>query len=88
MVAGGVGSANCEQRYQQVLRELRDPKFYQIGITGMLLRRGYLWPNERDDLNALRQAVMWLAKPGATTTGTRPMSPYGPGAVWDEAIDD
>jgi hypothetical protein len=23
----------------------------------MLLKRGYLWPNERDDLNALRQAV-------------------------------
>lgn len=24
----------------------------------MLLKRGYLWPNERDDLNALRQAVI------------------------------
>jgi hypothetical protein len=45
--------AEREQRYQQVLRELRDPKFYQIRITGMLLKRGYLWPNERDDLNAL-----------------------------------
>jgi hypothetical protein len=22
-----------------------------------LLKRGYLWPDERDDLNALRQAV-------------------------------
>jgi hypothetical protein len=41
--------AEREQRYQQVLRELRDPKFYQIRITGMLLKRGYLWPNERDD---------------------------------------
>jgi hypothetical protein len=50
--------AEREQRYQQVLRELRDPKFYQIRITGMLLKRGYLWPNERDDLNALRQAVI------------------------------
>jgi hypothetical protein len=36
--------AEREQRYQQVLRELRDAKFYQIGITGMLLKRGYLWP--------------------------------------------
>jgi hypothetical protein len=27
--------AEREQRYQQVLRELRDPKFYQIRITGM-----------------------------------------------------
>jgi hypothetical protein len=50
--------AEREQRYQQVLRELRDPKFYQIRITGMLLKRGYLWPNERDDLTALRQAVI------------------------------
>jgi hypothetical protein len=50
--------AEREQRYQKVLRELRDPKFYQIRITGMLLKRGYLWPNERDDLNALRQAVI------------------------------
>jgi hypothetical protein len=25
--------AEREQRYQQVLRELRDPKFYQIRIT-------------------------------------------------------
>jgi hypothetical protein len=50
--------AEREQRYQQVLRELGDPKFYQIRITGMLLKRGYLWPNERDDLNALRQAVI------------------------------
>jgi hypothetical protein len=24
----------------------------------MLLKRGYLWPNQRDDLNALRQAVI------------------------------
>jgi hypothetical protein len=24
----------------------------------MLLKRGYLWPDERDDLNALRQAVI------------------------------
>jgi hypothetical protein len=38
--------AEREQRYRQVLRELRDPKFYQIRITGMLLKRGYLWPNE------------------------------------------
>jgi hypothetical protein len=30
----------------------------QIRITGMLLKRGYLWPNERDDLTALRQAVI------------------------------
>jgi hypothetical protein len=36
--------AEREQRYQQVLRELRDPKFYQIRITGMLLKRGYLCP--------------------------------------------
>jgi hypothetical protein len=50
--------AEREQRYLQVLRELRDPKFYQIRITGMLLKRGYLWPNERDDLTALRQAVI------------------------------
>jgi hypothetical protein len=50
--------AEREQRYQKVLRELRDPKFYQIRITGMLLKRGYLWPNERNDLNALRQAVI------------------------------
>ena len=50
--------AEREQRYQQVLREFRDPKFYQIRITGMLLKRGYLWPNQRDDLNALRQAVI------------------------------
>jgi hypothetical protein len=41
--------AERERRYQQVLRELRDPKFYQNRITGMLLKRGYLWPNERDD---------------------------------------
>jgi hypothetical protein len=34
--------AEREQRYRQVLRELRDPKFYQIRITGMLLKRGYL----------------------------------------------
>jgi hypothetical protein len=27
-------------------------------ITGMLLKRGYLWPHERDDLTALRQAVI------------------------------
>jgi hypothetical protein len=46
--------AEREQRYQQ----LRDPKFYQMRITGMLLKRGYLWPNERDDLNALRQALI------------------------------
>ena len=50
--------AEREQRYQQVLRELRDPKFYQIRITGMLLKRGYLWPDERDDLNALRQLLL------------------------------
>jgi hypothetical protein len=31
--------AEREQRYQQVLRELRDPKFYQMRITGMLLKR-------------------------------------------------
>jgi hypothetical protein len=24
----------------------------------MVLKRGYLWPYERDDLNALRQAVI------------------------------
>jgi hypothetical protein len=44
--------AEREQRYQQVLRELRDPKFYQIGITGMLLKRGYLWPNERSSIRS------------------------------------
>jgi hypothetical protein len=37
-------------------------RYYNIRITGKmvrgLLKRGYLWPDERDDLNALRQAVI------------------------------
>ena len=53
--------AEREQRYRQVLRELRDPKFYQIRITGMLLKRGYLWPNERDDLNARQAVILFIS---------------------------
>jgi hypothetical protein len=53
--------AERAQRYR-VLREFRDSRFYDIRITGKmvrgLLKRGYLWPNECDDLNALRQAVI------------------------------
>jgi hypothetical protein len=56
--------AEREQRYRRVLRrQLRRPgRYYNIRITGKmvrgLLKRGYLWPDERDDLNALRQAVI------------------------------
>jgi hypothetical protein len=54
--------ADRAQRYREVLREFRDPRFYDIRITGKmvrgLLKRGYLWPNECDDLNALRQALI------------------------------
>jgi len=56
--------AEREQRYRRVLRrQLRRPgRHYNIRITGKmvrgLLKRGYLWPDERDDLNALRQAVI------------------------------
>jgi hypothetical protein len=63
--------AEREQRYRQALRELRDPRglrelreprpTLQIGITedmvSGLLKRGYLGPDECDDLIALRQAV-------------------------------
>jgi hypothetical protein len=66
-----LSSAEREQRYRQALRELRDPRALrelrdprptlQIGITEDmvrgLLKRGYLGPDECDDLNALRQAV-------------------------------
>jgi hypothetical protein len=49
------------QRYQRGLRELRDPRSYQIRITGKmvrgLLKRGYLWPDEHDDLDAIEQAM-------------------------------
>ena len=84
--------AEREQRYQQVLRELRDPKFYQIRITGMLLKRGYLWPNERDDLNALREAVILFISDTLGKT-PKPKRPDGPGPSvsaypGDEAIDD
>jgi hypothetical protein len=41
--------AEREQRYRRLLRELRDPKFYQIRITAKmvrgLLKRGYLGPD-------------------------------------------
>jgi hypothetical protein len=55
--------AEREQRYRQALRELRDPRpTLQIGITEDmvrgLLKRGYLGPDECDDLNALQQAVI------------------------------
>ena len=51
-----------DQRYRQALRELRGPRRrYQIRITEKmvrgLLKRGYLGPDERDDLNAIRQAL-------------------------------
>jgi hypothetical protein len=54
--------AEREQRYRQALRELRGPKRrYQIRITEKmvrgLLKRGYVGPDERDDLNAIRQAL-------------------------------
>jgi hypothetical protein len=48
-------SGSVTTRYREVLREFRDPRFYDIRITGKmvrgLLKRGYLWPNECDDLN-------------------------------------
>ena len=54
--------AERAERYRRGLRELRDPKSYPIPITEEfvrgLLKQGYLWPNERDDLTALRQAVI------------------------------
>jgi hypothetical protein len=54
--------AEREQRYRQALQQLRNPRpTLQIGITEDmvrgLLKRGYLGPDECDDLNALRQAV-------------------------------
>jgi hypothetical protein len=44
--------ADRAQRYREVLREFRDPRFYDIRITGMLLKRGYLWPNERSSIRS------------------------------------
>ena len=70
--------AERAQRYQRGLRELRDPKSYPIPITEEfvrgLLKQGYLWPNERDDLDAIHQAMslfLWdsfrsLSKPKNT----------------------
>jgi hypothetical protein len=66
--------AEREQRYQQVLRELRDPKFYQIRITGMLLTRGYLWPNERDVV------LLWMVPAQTLSRGGTVSPSFGSGS--------
>ena len=89
--------AEREQRYRQALRELRDPRpTLQIGITEDmvrgLLKRGYLGPDECDDLNALQQAVILFIWDTIRKT-PKPKRPDGPcpsviDDAGDEAIDD
>jgi hypothetical protein len=86
-----------EQRYRRVLRQLRRPiRYYDIRLTGKmvrgLLKRVYLWPDERDDLNALRQALILFMSDTLRKT-PKPKRPDGPGPsvsayAGDEAIDD
>jgi hypothetical protein len=88
--------AEREQRYRRVLRESRRPRrYYDIEITGTMvkgiLKRGYLGPDECDDLNALRQAVILFISDTLGKT-LKPKRPDGPGptvnaSAGDEAID-
>jgi hypothetical protein len=86
-----------ELRDPRALRELRDPRpTLQIGITEDmvrgLLKRGYLGPDECDDLKALRQAVTLFIWDTIRKT-PKPKRPDGQGPTvsayaGDEAIDD
>jgi hypothetical protein len=82
--------AERAERYRRGLRELRDPKSYPIPITEEfvrgLLKQGYLWPNERDDLDAIHEAMslfLW----DSFRKLTKPKNTKCPIFGGDEAID-
>jgi hypothetical protein len=63
-----LSKAERARRYRQGLRELRGPTFLRrIRMTDKtvrgLIKRGYLGPEERDNLTAIQQAMSLLHRP-------------------------